>query len=241
MIRVSTWNLCLGIKNKKDIVYDTLTRNKIDICALQEVEIQKDFPTNLLSSANYKIEIEQSSGKARNATVIKNGIDYTRRRDLEKEDVSLVVIDVNSKPITRIINVYRSFNPPNNKHPLAAFREQLELIKICSINLENIELIILGDFNLDHNCKNLNTYRLKNYFECADQVLDELNLIQIVNVPTWHRIINGNLKESTLDHVYIKNPLLVNNVVVKKPIIGDHSIITFDLSCTIDPPEIVLR
>ena len=121
MIRVSTWNLCLGIKNKKDIVYDTLTRNKIDICALQEVEIQKDFPTNLLSSANYKIEIEQSSGKARNATVIKNGIDYTRRRDLEKEDVSLVVIDVNSKPITRIINVYRSFNPPNNKHPLEAF------------------------------------------------------------------------------------------------------------------------
>ena len=114
MIRVSTWNLCLGIKNKKDIVYDTLTRNKIDICALQEVEIQKDYPTNLLSSANYKIEIEQSSGKARNATVIKNGIDYTRRRDLEKEDVSLVVIDVNSKPITRIINVYRSFNPPNN-------------------------------------------------------------------------------------------------------------------------------
>ena len=59
MIKFASWNLCLGIKNKKDYVYDTIRREKIDICLLQEVEIKKDYPAELLSSSDYKIEIEK--------------------------------------------------------------------------------------------------------------------------------------------------------------------------------------
>ena len=59
MIKFASWNLCLGIKNKKDYVYDTIRNEKIDICLLQEVEIKKDYPTELLSSTDYKIEIEK--------------------------------------------------------------------------------------------------------------------------------------------------------------------------------------
>ena len=131
MIKLSTWNLCLGMKNKKDIVYEILTKNYIDICALQEVEIPSDYQHKLLSSTNYKIEVEKSQGKARVATVIKNNIEYTRRQDLEKEDTSVIIIDTNTKPRLRVINVYRSFNPPNNKSPFSAFEEQLSIIKNC--------------------------------------------------------------------------------------------------------------
>ena len=143
------------MKNKKDLIYEKLMSENIDICALQEVEISHDYNFNLLSSTNYHIEVEKASGKARIAILIKNNISYTRRHDLEKEDSSIIIIDLNSNPKLRIINIYRSFNPPNNQTALAAFQEQLQIINFSLTNNNNIEHVILGDFNLDYNLKNL--------------------------------------------------------------------------------------
>ena len=105
MFKISTWNICLGLKNKKDYIYDTLRENNIDICALQEVEIDKNSSQSLMGDRDYEIEIEKSTGKARNAIAIKNNIQYIRRDDLEKEDSSIVVIDINVKPIIRLITI----------------------------------------------------------------------------------------------------------------------------------------
>ena len=229
------------MRNKKDIIYNTLISEKIDICALQEVEIPHGYEHKLLSSKDYQIEVEKASGKARTAIVIKKTIDYTRRIDLEREDSSLIILDINCKPKVRLINIYRSFNPPNEKHPLAAFREQLEIIKSSLLGKDNLETIILGDFNLDYEQKNLITYRFKNYFEPLNDVLDTLNLSQIVTAPTWQRIVNGTLKESLLDHVYTRNPINVINLILKKTLIGDHSLVIFNFQTYVDPPEIVMR
>ena len=79
MIQVATWNLCLGLKNKKDYVNDTLRREKIDICLLQEVEININYPLNILSAKDYNIEVEKNNIKARCAIVIGKGIEYERR------------------------------------------------------------------------------------------------------------------------------------------------------------------
>ena len=116
MIKLATWNICLGMRNKKDIIYETLKNEKIDICALQEVEIPTDYQHELMSSKDYKIEIKQSSGKARCATVINRNIDYVRRKDLETINNSIVIIDVNVKPMLRILNIYRSFTPQITLH-----------------------------------------------------------------------------------------------------------------------------
>ena len=43
---IATWNICLGLKNKKEYVYDVIKEKKIDICLLQEVEIPVDYDTN---------------------------------------------------------------------------------------------------------------------------------------------------------------------------------------------------
>ena len=103
------------MRNKKDVIYETLKSEKIDICALQDVEIPTDYQHELMSNKDYKIEIEQSSGKARCATVINRNIDYVRRKDLETINNSIVIIDVNVKPMLRILNIYRSFAPPPHK------------------------------------------------------------------------------------------------------------------------------
>ena len=52
-------------------MYETLKLNQIDICAIQEAEILKDFPENLLTEKNYSVEFELFTVKARTAFIIK--------------------------------------------------------------------------------------------------------------------------------------------------------------------------
>ena len=65
MLKIATWNLCLGLFNKKDYVYQVIKEEKIDICLLQEIKLDTNIPSNLVSSKNYKIEVEQATKKAR--------------------------------------------------------------------------------------------------------------------------------------------------------------------------------
>ena len=49
-LKVATLNLCLGLKNKKDLVKELLMSNEIDILAMQEIEIfiKMEGPNKLL-------------------------------------------------------------------------------------------------------------------------------------------------------------------------------------------------
>ena len=69
---------------------------------------------------------------------------YTRRNDLEGVDSNLLVIDLECK--TRIINVYRNFNPQGGVSARDKFNYQLGIILLAI----NKETVILGDFNLDY-------------------------------------------------------------------------------------------
>ena len=70
MVKIATWNLCLGLVNKKDYVVSTMNKEKIDICIMQETEIRKDYDVRLLTDRNYKIELEVATNKSRCATFI---------------------------------------------------------------------------------------------------------------------------------------------------------------------------
>ena len=37
--KIATWNLCLGLANKKDLVSKTIVENEIDVCVMQEIDI----------------------------------------------------------------------------------------------------------------------------------------------------------------------------------------------------------
>ena len=57
-IKIATLNLCLGLKNKKDLVKDILCENSVDILLMQETEIDNGFDCRLLSIPGYVLEIE---------------------------------------------------------------------------------------------------------------------------------------------------------------------------------------
>jgi hypothetical protein len=92
------------------------------------VEIQPNYPNNLLTFRGYNIEFEKNDEKARVAIYINSTISYNRREDLEGIKNNLVIINFHGNRTVRIINIYRSFNPQNNVNQRVNFQTQLNLI-----------------------------------------------------------------------------------------------------------------
>ena len=125
--KIATWNVCLGIANKKDIVTETLSREGISICCLQETEIPMNFPEEILNCNNYNLELEMNNTKKRVGIYVAKGVNYKRRKDLEREDLHIVIIDILGNRPTRIINVYRTFRPLDVT-PAVFFDSQIQAI-----------------------------------------------------------------------------------------------------------------
>ena len=222
--KIATLNLCLGLKNKRIDVENLLIMNKIEILCLQEVEIEAGFNQESLNLKNFQLEIERNSLKSRCGIYIKKSIAYTRMYHLEGVDSHIVIIDLEvTGSINRVINVYRSFNPQNNVNARTKFRYQLGLIK--SAWTQNC--VIIGDFNLDYAKAFDTNYSNKYLFADFDEVLSELELIQLVKFETWSRMVGSVRRSSILDHIYVKDPMLVSNVNCVNPFFGDHVLVEF--------------
>ena len=190
-LKVATLNLCLGLKNKKDLVKELLMSNEIDILAMQEIELESNFDCNLLSIPGFTLETENTRNKKRVGIYIRNNVKYERCTLLEEEDNNLVIIDVIVENISRrIVNIYRSFNPPG----LTAkdlFIRQCRLVRVAF----NSGTIFLGDFNLDYRKKHDVNYSNANLFAVLDEGFDDLNLLQLVNFSTWSSIVGNTFVE----------------------------------------------
>ena len=63
VLNFATWNLCLGLANKKDLVTEALFRNNNSACCLQETEIPMNFPEEILNCNDYLLELELNNLK----------------------------------------------------------------------------------------------------------------------------------------------------------------------------------
>jgi hypothetical protein len=151
-------------------------------------------------------------------------MNFVRRFDLEGSDSHLVIIDIKNKQDLRIITIYRPFNPQGGTHPKDYFSYQINLAKAALTN----NTIFWGDFNLDWSKKNLLSYQFKSYLEMFDEVIGDHGLTQLVEFPTWSRIVNGTERSSILDHVYVTNPTIINDIIRITPYFGDHKLQCFE-------------
>ena len=161
---------------------------------LQEVEINKDYPINILTAKDFKIEIEKSDIKARVALIINNDVEYERLYEFERPDLGIIAIDLNVNIKYRLITVYCQFNPQNNLSQTEHFTLQLNTIKTIIENSQNRNIIIAGDFNLDDDKRYSVDYRYKHLFEIQNQIFEPLNLIQIIRFKAWQRIVLNTLR-----------------------------------------------
>ena len=230
-----------GSKEKKDQVIDILRSEKIDICCLQEADIENDYPKELLASKDFKIECEKNNQKARTVIYVKNNVKYVRRTDLEGIGNGMVVIDFKSLKDYRLVNLYRVFNPQNGRTPTENFIAQLQLIKNAITQDPSKNIIITGDFNLDDSKKFAIDYHNHNLFNHLIEVFDPLGLEQLIDFPTWERVTIHGVKNSTLDHIYVKDCTLISTISSVKPNFGDHLLITFNLQGNELNQEIILK
>ena len=108
----------------------------------------------------------------------------------------MVVIDILGSPLTRIINLYRPFNP--RQLPEQTFFCN-QITKLDELIINNT--IILGDFNLDLNEEFADSYTRRSYFNLMKNILGHHGLSQLVEEDTWSRTVNGVKLSSRIDHV----------------------------------------
>ena len=96
----------------------------------------------------------------------------------------------------------------------------------------NPNSIIIGDFNLDYSKKFDISYSYKHYFTALEDVLSEHGLIQLVNFPTWSRLINNVQCSSIIDHIYVKDPTKLTTLLPIVLPLGDHTLILFSIRST---------
>ena len=89
---------------------------------------------------------------------------------------------------------------------------QLNGIINAANELNDQTLIILGDFILDKNKRYCSEYQHNNLFSIMNKCLEELKMVQMINFPTWQRVVNNELKTSTLDHLYVTDPTDIINI-----------------------------
>ena len=228
-VKLATWNICLGLANKKDLVSNTILENGIDICVMQEIDIAPGYDSNLLTFNGYNLLTENSNDKQRLGMYIKNGVDYSRKDELEGLGNGLIIVDVKLHTTIRIIGLYRIFNPPGNVTQRGYFTAQLQLVKNAAEQRGDKKLVLLGDFNLNEAMKFNNDYSHKSYYDELNTIFDRLGLIQMVEFETWRRSVNGIMRTSILDHVYTNDVTVIENLKPVDTIIGDHSLITMSL------------
>ena len=90
----------------------------------------------------------------------------------------------------------------------------------------------MGDLNLYHRKRFDVNYDRKGYFEKFGEKLGKLNLVQLINFDTWSRVVGQILRSSILDHVYVQDIIIVNNISHVKPCFGDHELIVVQLCIT---------
>ena len=220
-LKIATWNLCLGLFHKKDYVRTQLHENNIDILTLQETDLSPELQLENLQIKGYSIEVENNNKKRRVAIYVKNSISYKRRIELEKENLHVIVLDIEINPPVRIITIYRTFNPQIQCTPRENFREQLNIIN----NATTTSTILLGDFNLDENKRHLVDYNQKQLFQDLEELIGHHQYVQHVKEPTWERVIQGNVKNSILDHIYCTDSTIVGDVLYIDTIYGDHKMV----------------
>ena len=221
VLNIATWNLCLGLFHKKDYVRNLLYENDIDILNLQETELGPDIDLNNLNIKGYVLEVETNEKKKRVATYIKTSVQYKRRNDLEKPNLHLIILDIQASPQVRIITLYRTFRPQDASSPREHFHNQLHLINEATTN----HTVLLGDMNLDENKRYAIDYNQAALFRDFDEILGHHQYTQHVTEATWERVIENQVKNSIIDHIYCTNSTSVEKVTYVDTTYGDHKLV----------------
>ena len=201
-LKLCQWNIQRLTDSKMEElrVFLTKTHGDIDVLILTETFCTSKTPDSFYLIPDFQLHRKDRKGKAGGGILawVKSSLQVKRRNDLKSNDVETLWLELcpyKSKRPLFIAGVYR---PPSYK-----VDDDKRLGKnIERVYLLDMEMILLGDFNVD--------YLATNKFNQQPfvKILRSLNLEQLITEVT------RPLSNSCLDHIWCTHRERLNNAVV---------------------------
>ena len=185
-----------------------------DILCINETRLDKTIKNSEIGLQGYDLTRRDRNRNGGGVAIyVRNNISYMERSALVPENVEALCIEVR-KPNAKPILISTWYRPPNSNSEILDFFE----IFLQSIDKENKEIIITGDFNIDlmpSDIENSNIKRLK-------EMLNTYQMSQLINKPTR----TTELTKTLLDLIICKtdDPKTVITDVVDVAI-SDHNLV----------------
>ena len=131
--------------------------NGVEYCGTPKVPQRVPGKSEFWRNRSFFMRSQNNDDKKRVGFYIRFDINYTRRNDLEENNIHIVIIDLCAAVNLRVINIYRSFRPPSMILPNTFFLSQLGVIRKALTQ----NCVLLGDFNVDACMENCPVYHRK--------------------------------------------------------------------------------
>ena len=207
-----------SLSSKVDQLRHFMYSNEVHIMALCETKLDEHISDDVISVNNYSIYRNDRNTHGGGVALYVNDVNITEhklRGDLMPQSLELLAIEIKlsmAKPI--IIIVW--YRPPKSSSDQIDIFESL----LQEIEMENKEIVILGDVNCDL-LKDTPDYQTRK----LNGVCSSFDLQQLITEAT--RVTEST--ETLLDHIYTNNIDKVNGSGVIHTGLSDHSMIYVNL------------
>ena len=167
------------------------------------------------------MECEKTSERSKIRTImyVKDTLSYRRHLDLEKAESHIILLSFTKKGFG-LASIYRTYKLTHKSTYEDALEEQISVLE--SFMKEQESVIIAGDINFDYNRRTDPSYHLRRLYDKWLSLEEVSQLVQLVDFKTWSRTCQGQLKQSTLDHVLTNNHSLIESVEEGSAATSDH-------------------
>jgi len=161
-LRVCTFNVCLVLKCKLNLIKQFLNEYHLDIICIQEADIITDEDLQIYQISGYILECEKAQDDQKVWTVVyvRNNIKFRRHIDLEQAEAHIILLSITGKEFG-ITAIYRTYKLTHKQTYEEAIDEQIAIIKSFTATQKNV--IITGDLNLDYNKRTDQSYQEEEY------------------------------------------------------------------------------
>ena len=202
-----------GLRNKVDLLNAELA--EYDIICVSETKLNNLVETSKLEIDGFYEPIRrdrQFNNGGGLLVYIKNNIHFKRRLDIEHQYIENIWIQVCTLNKQFLLGLF--YRPPGST---ADYWESFETC-LDSASDQNLDIIIMGDFNQD--------MMIKDSSVKLERILCKFNMVNLIDEPT--RITDTT--QTCLDLILTNHTSIIENTAILSPFCSDHCTVTADIT-----------
>ena len=234
------------LKNRIDQINLILSEHKPHFLLLNELQKHRYDTISENQFPGYKLEydnLDKNDGWSRSGILVKNGMNYKRRRDLETAGTSTIWLQIGCAGSKHFLlqNIYRQFRrlnkPDTNSQKAQQSRWDSILEKWTKASSEQREILTMGDLNMDslqwekqwNEIPDYEKPKQNFYKKLRDKIL--INGTYKINSEYTRVDSQPGGRQACLDHIYSTNPEKINSHHTHHNTFSDHAMLELNKKC----------